>query len=361
MENVENLENKSLENTEESFDKNEISNIIKEQVAETINKNVSQLNSNIEKSVNSFTPVVSRGELGAEFKSFLSKAMTTTSDPVLVPPQYSSKIVEAFGNYGIARRNANVETLNSNTLYIPRVTTSANPTAYYLSEGSSSADSKVDTQTVTLSMKALQTEVRVSKEMLNTTGYDILGLVQRTVGRQFAITEDTAAFMGNANPFTGLFNDSGILTYTQSASGSINNMTYKDLVDMEAKLDPQFRIGAKWVFDPTTFAKVKGLLDTQNRPIFESGVVGGVPTIMNYPYEIISSGVLNSTSVTASGTKYFALVNMKEAITIGDNQSLEVLVDPYSLASSRQVKYVFTLMNAIGIANPNAGVIYKIQ
>lgn len=299
-----------------------------------------------------------KSDLNSEFKSFLNtKAMTTTSDSVLVPPQYSEKIVEAFGIFGIARKNAFVQNLNSNTLYIPRVTTSANPTAYWLSEGSSSADTKVDTQTVTLTMKALQSEVRISKEMLQTTGYDVLGLVQRTVGRQFSIAEDTSAFVGNNNPFTGLFNDSGVLTYTQTAAGSITGLAYKDIVGVEAKLDPQFRLGAKWVFEPSTFAVVKGLCDTYNRPIFNETF----NTILGYPYEIISSGVLNSTSVTSSGTKYFALANMKEAIWIADNTNFDILVDPYSLASTRQIKYLFTLFSAIGIANPNAAVVYKIQ
>lgn len=302
--------------------------------------------------------IISKSDLNTEFKSFLNtKAMTTSSDPVLVPPQYSEKIVEAFGNYGIARKNAFVQNLNSNTFYIPRVSTSANPTAYYLSEGSSSADTKVDTQTVTLTMKALQSEVRISKEMLQTAGYDVLGLVQRTVARQFAIAEDTASFMGNNNPFTGLFFDSGIQTYTQTAAGSITGLTYKDIVGVEAKLDPQFRANAKWVFDASTFAVVKGLTTTTNQPIFNETF----NTILGYPYELISSGVLNSTSVTSSGTKYFALADMKESIWIADNTNFEILVDNLTLASTRQVKYLFTLFSAIGIANPNAAVVYKIQ
>lgn len=358
---MENLENTELQNSENNENN---SQHIADSIADKLFNKISDKVNTENKSVHSFNIGTSKSGLNAEFKSFLTndvlKAMTTTTDPVLVPAQYSDRIIEAFGNFGVARRNSFVQHLDSNQLIIPRVTTTANPVSYYLAEGSSSADTKIDTQSVVLNMQALQSEIHYTKEMLSSSKYDVLGLAEKTIKRQFAKTEDTAAFMG-ANtvsyPFTGLFNDAGILSYTQSASGSINNITFRDLRLMEAKLDGEFRPGAKWVFDPSTFAVVAGMLDTTNRPIFNETL----NTILGYPYEVISTGVLNSTSVTAAGTKYFALANMSEAIWVADNSSLEVLVDPYTLASSRKIRYIFNLLSAVGVANPNAGVIYKIQ
>jgi HK97 family phage major capsid protein len=293
------------------------------------------------------------------FNEFILKnTTTTTTSSVLVPPQYSQKIVSLYGNYGVARRNAFIQTLNSNVLHIPRETSLSSGSANYLTEGASATAGNYDVQDVTVNMYALQAELTISKEMLNTAGYDIYGMAQKTINRRFSITEDSQAFMGSANPFTGIFVDSNVNVYTQSASGALNP-TLNDLLGMQAKLDATFRNGAKIYCDATCEAKLKGIVDTYGRPIFDPNS----NTILGYPYEVISSGVLNSTSVTASGTKYFALANLKEAVWIADlnGGAMEILIDPFAYSSTRKMKYTFTLFSAMGVPQPAAVVLYAIQ
>lgn len=355
---MDNILNNENESTEEKIEltKDELDASVKN-VVEQVNHIKMTDKTPVKEEKSYFTNmVVGQKELNEGFRDFLKKAVNTTSNSILVPPQYSSVVIGGFGNYGVARRNAFIQTLDSNIFNIPRISTSANPAAYWLGEGVSSTASGLDTQSVQLPMKALQADVDIYKEMLNTAGYDVLQIVKNEVARKFAVAEDTQAFMGNSNPFTGVFYDSGVLNYTQVATGSITGLAYKDLVGMEAKLDPTFRDSAKFYFDSSTFAVVKGLTDTQNRPIFDSQN----KTIIGYPYEVISNGVLNTTSVTSAGTKYFCLGDLKQ-LWIADNQNLEILVNPYLNSSTRSIRYTFTQMSAMGIAQPNALVVYKIQ
>jgi HK97 family phage major capsid protein len=74
------------------------------------------------------------------------------------------------------------------------------------------------------------------------------------------------------------------------ATGNATSISYNELLLTEHSVDPAYRIGAQWMFHDSTLRILKGLVDTQNRPLFLptlGGIAGAAPaTIMGYPYVI---------------------------------------------------------------------------
>jgi len=93
---------------------------------------------------------------------------------------------------------------------------------------------------------------------------------------------------------TGTGQPRGIMTAATigrtGATGNATSISHAELLLTEHSVDPAYRPGAQWMFHDTTLRILKGLVDTQNRPLFlptMSGIADGAPaTIMGYPYVI---------------------------------------------------------------------------
>jgi len=95
---------------------------------------------------------------------------------------------------------------------------------------------------------------------------------------------------------------------------------------------------ARFVMNRTTFAKLLQLEDGEGQKIFHVGLnlVNGAPsTIVGYPYVL-------ATDMPAIGgsAKPIAFGDFSRAYTIVDRVNLSVMRDPYSQATSGNIRYV---------------------
>lgn len=66
-------------------------------------------------------------------------------------------------------------------------------------------------------------------------------------------------------------------TITQSVALS-NSITYAGLIEIKKKLPSKYRRNARWIGHTSVIDEITGLVDLQNRPIFERGIVEGQPS-----------------------------------------------------------------------------------
>lgn len=93
---------------------------------------------------------------------------------------------------------------------------------------------------------------------------------------------------------TGTGQPRGIMTAASvgrtGATGTATTVNYAELLQLEHSVDPAYRVGAQWMFHDSTLRIIKGLVDSQNRPLFLPSLPGiseGAPaTILGYPYVI---------------------------------------------------------------------------
>jgi HK97 family phage major capsid protein len=299
-------------------------------------------------------------------KEFIEKAaVSQATDPALIPTRYSNWIVESIGNYGVGSKYATIQPNDGYTFQFPRTTSTGAPVATWVNESGSASITKPSTTPVTLTMKKLEARVQITDYMMKTTSYDVLSYVQSEVSRQFAKAEDTQIFTGTGSPFTGIYGDSGIKTYTQSATGTFNP-TYADLVSVAGQIDASLRDpnrdSVRWVFDRTHLNKIKAIPSSLNAPVFQfPGAQGVGARIDGYSYSELSDGVLNVASTTAATgvAVNYCLFGDLSQVWIGRNQTLQVFVDPYTNRATGTTDYYFSLWEAIGIMQPGAICVYQ--
>ncbi len=93
---------------------------------------------------------------------------------------------------------------------------------------------------------------------------------------------------------TGTGQPRGIMTAATvgrtGATGTATTVNYNELLQLEHSVDPVYRASAQWMFHDATLRVIKGLVDTQGRPLFLptlGGISEGAPaTILNYPYVV---------------------------------------------------------------------------
>ncbi len=136
---------------------------------------------------------------------------------------------------------------------------------------------------------------------------------------------------------SGVFTDSTAgVSSTNSGSGSA--LTANGILDLVYAIKSEYLGNARFVMSRGTFAKLLQLEDTEGQKIFHVGMtlVGGAPsTIVGYPYTL-ATDMPN----VGAGTKPIAFGDFSRAYTIVDRVNLSIMRDPFSQASSGNIKYL---------------------
>ena len=155
-------------------------------------------------------------------------------------------------------------------------------------------------------INTLTAAVILTRALLEDAQFDILGYISAKLGENIPLFVNNALINGTgAGQPQGFLNHSLATTATasggmavlsgvsaklswQGASGSEDSTT--GLIGTEAALPPQYENGAKWYANKASFAAIRGLVDSNKRPLwqqtdgaFQSWVNGYPPTLLGYP------------------------------------------------------------------------------
>jgi HK97 family phage major capsid protein len=184
-----------------------------------------------------------------------------------------------------------ISTTTGESILVPRST--AEGAAFWTAEGGALSASDPTIGSITLSSRKAGKLIQVSKELATDVGFDLVGYLAQSAGRNLGILTNAAYVSG-----TGTTQPVGLLTQATvgftgaaGAGGTVGLPTATGgdygvdiFVNLYHAILPQYRPRASWMMLDSTIKGVRKLKDTLGRYIWEPSLQAGVPdTIMGKP------------------------------------------------------------------------------
>ena len=230
---------------------------------------------------------------------------------------------------------------------IPRM--SGGATAYWIPEQTEVTESAQTFDQVTLTPHRLSMHINLSKQLIQQSSVDIENVVRNDLVVTAANALDTAVFTGTTAPADA---DAPTGLYASIAAGLAANdvdfgaaPTYSEIVNLEKLVADQnaLRGALAYVTSPkgAFTAKTIALDSGSGRFLFEDGKMN------SYPAFITNNIAIDLDDPTAGGTTsvdtayYFG--NWNDCL-IGNFGGLDVVIDPYTLATTGTVRMIVQMM-----------------
>jgi HK97 family phage major capsid protein len=269
------------------------------------------------------------------------KALTVGADPTagyLAPVEFAREIVKGEVEFSPLRSIARVRQTSRRALQMPkrRGTFGAVWTAEQATRS--------ETEGLTYGLEEFPTHemyalVDVSEQMMEDSEFNLEEELQQEFSEQFAVTEGTAFVAGN-----GVGKPEGILQngeVAETVSGSASSIADSSgqangLIDLYHDLKTGYALQGWWLLNRATLGEVRKLKDGQNNYVWQPGLANGVPnTILGQPYLEVPD-----MPDVGAGTTPIAFGDVRRAYTIVDRVTLSILRDPFTQATSGNVRFI---------------------
>lgn len=217
---------------------------------------------------------------------------------------------------------------------IPKVTGGA--TAYWLSETGSGSDSTQAFGQLGLKPKRLFGATAFTKQLLAQSSIDVEGFVRDDLMRVLALEKDRVALNGlgaNGEPL-GILNTTGINTVTFGAAA-----TWAKVVQFETEIATDNADYGPMAY--LTTAPVRGKWKTTPKVTAQAIYLWQDGTVNGYRAEV-------SQQVPSDKVIFGNWSN----VILADWDGMDVVVDPYSLAGSGQIKVTIQMLTDVGVRHP---------
>lgn len=234
------------------------------------------------------------GLTGAELRTNVK--VTAALGGNTVPTSFLRSLYDYLEQFsGLRQTNVRVITTTSGeNLDLPTVATHG--TGAIVGEGTALASADPTFSKVTLGAWKYGQLLQISRELIEDSGVDVLGFIAEDMGRALGRAADTDWVTGSgSNKPKGIV---GIYaTAVTGQNGATGLPSYMNLVDTVYSIASPYRDrGAYWLCRDAMIGKLRGIVDTTNRPIWEpSSQVGTPDRLLGYP-------VVSDPNVPAMGT-----------------------------------------------------------
>lgn len=181
-------------------------------------------------------------------------------------------------------------TSSGENLVVPRST--AEGSAVWTGEGATLTAGDPTLSSVTLGAFKVGKIIQISSELLADEGFDVVGFLAESAGRNIGIAVDTAYVVGTGtNQPTGFVGAATVALTAATGTGSTTGMPTGGvsvgadvLIDLYHSVIPQYRPRASFVMNDSTIKVVRKLKDTTNQYIWQPALVAGQPdTLLGRP------------------------------------------------------------------------------
>ena len=254
----------------------------------------------------------------------------------LAPAEYIEELLKIVTQISPVRSVARVRQTSNKEIEVPSKTASF-AAAWTAESGTRSETTGYTTSLNTIPTHEMYALVDISSMLLEDSVFDLEAEMNLEFAEQFAKAEGNAFLVGNGtNKPTGILNGNTVShTATGAASAAIST---DNLMDLVHAVKSEYARSASFMLNRTTLGVIRKLKDTAGQYIFQTGFSGqsGLPnTILGSPY-IECPDVADA----ASGAKSVIFGDYRRGYMIVDRIALQVLRDPYSQASTGNVRYI---------------------
>jgi len=181
-------------------------------------------------------------------------------------------------------------TASGEPLVVPRST--AEGAAQWTAEASPLQANDPTLSSITLSAYKVGKLLQISSELLADTGFDIVGYMAESAGRNLGIAVDAAYVAGTGTTQPTGFLDSALVALTAATgTGSTTGLPTSGsvvggdvLIELYHSILPQYRGRASFVMNDSTIKVVRKLKDTTGQYLWQPALVAGQPdTILGRP------------------------------------------------------------------------------
>jgi HK97 family phage major capsid protein len=247
---------------------------------------------------------------------------TNSAGGYTIPRELSLEIIRnAALEYGAARRLFNNYVFNGPGNTVDILKEGNGITAYWTNEGAAKSSSQPSFAIVSLALKKLATIVPFTDEMLEDTGFDLIGYVKELAGRGFAKEEDAAFLMGTGTPYTGLMNDTNV-NIVNTASNTAATFTLDELQKVIDATPSSFIQGSKWAMNRLALSVIRMMKDTTGNFLFTPASAGNPATVLGYEVEPVDT--LPDLTTNGISKPVLAFGNFKIAGTVATKGDLKV-------------------------------------
>ena len=321
---------------------------IAEQNAEQIKEQVSKIETmvtrpdsgfeskQVDEYLNAFDKYCRKGVDGLD--SMEKKALTVSNDTTggyLAPPEYVRELLKTITEISPIRSIARVRTTGQRSIQIPK------RDGQFAAQWVSESGTRSETTGYTVGLEELPAHemyalVDISEQDLEDTVFDLEAEMQSEFAEQFAKAEGTAFVSGNSvgKPH-GFMDASGVGSVD---SGNATAVTADGLISLVHNIKSDYTRNGSFVFNRATLASIRKLKDTAGQYVFQTGMMLGgnmVNTILGHPY-------VEATDMPSEGADTFpvAFGDFRRAYMIVDRVNLAVLRDPFTQATTGNVRYI---------------------
>ena len=215
-----------------------------------------------------------RSGLNADIRASLSIG-TDSEGGFTVPETWAPVLIQKLTDNVIMRQLGTVIT-TANDRNLPLVTD--NGEAGWIDEKGKYPESDIVLGTAKLAAWKLDRIIKLSEELLQDSGVDIVAEVARVFGLTFGLAEENGFFTGD-----GTKKPTGVLVTAENGktAAAANAITYDELVDLEYSVREVYRSMATWVTKGTTAGMLRKMKSSDGVPLWQPSLQAGQPDIFN--------------------------------------------------------------------------------
>ena len=264
------------------------------------------------------------------------KSLAVTPDTAggyLAPVEFVREIIKGETEISPVRTLARVRQTAQKSVQIPK------RTGQFAAQWVAEQGTRSETTGLTYGLEEIATHeifalVDISNQMLEDSAFNMEQEISSEAIEQFALAEGTAFVTGNGvGKPQGFLSAASVLT---TNSGAATAVTADGLLTLKHAIKTAYTRNANFLLNRTTLGSVRKLKDDNKQYLWMPGIANGKPnTIDGDPYM-----EMPDMPNEGAGLKPVAYGDFRRAYTWVDRISMEMLRDPYTQATSGNVRFI---------------------
>ena len=267
------------------------------------------------------------------------KVLTASNDNTagyLAPPEYIRELIKGIVEISPIRSIARVRNTTHRSVQIPKRT--ATFSASWVAE----SGTRSETTGYAVGLEEIPTHelyalIDISEQELEDSVFNLETEMSTEFAEQFAKAEGTAFCTGNSvGKPEGIVTNSDVSVTTSTTTSA--TFVANDLITVYHAVKPQYSRNGTWVFNRSTLAAIRKMQVGAGNYVFQAGfsLQVGVPnTILGAPYVEATDA-----ADIGSSTKPVYWGDFRRGYMIVDRTSLSIMRDPFTQATSGNVRYI---------------------